>query len=184
MGFCSKAQVLKDVKNKQTSTTMGFKPSTPAHPQCICGLTVDKLGTQYRWTPRVPRVRKRALMASSTFSISLATFSSPAALFSNTKTSIACLKPHERALASSLLATRTSIYYKTSRARPMSLRNGSRGVTCSASSSALPSALLFDCDGVLVDTEKDGHRVSFNDTFTEVCMFSCFFLSLCFMSLV
>ncbi|XP_074294704.1 CBBY-like protein [Silene latifolia] len=36
-------------------------------------------------------------------------------------------------------------------------------VTCSA----LPSALLFDCDGVLVDTEKDGHRVSFNDTFTE-----------------
>ncbi|XP_062169676.1 CBBY-like protein [Alnus glutinosa] len=106
-------------------------------------------------------------MASSTFSISLATFSSPAALFSNTKTSIACLKPHERALASSLLATRTSIYYKTSRARPMSSRDSSRGVTCSASSSALPSALLFDCDGVLVDTEKDGHRVSFNDTFTE-----------------
>ncbi|KAK8982776.1 hypothetical protein V6N11_046686 [Hibiscus sabdariffa] len=31
----------------------------------------------------------------------------------------------------------------------------------------LPSALLFDCDGVLVDTEKDGHRVSFNDTFIE-----------------
>ncbi|KAK0586496.1 hypothetical protein LWI29_008009 [Acer saccharum] len=28
-------------------------------------------------------------------------------------------------------------------------------------------ALLFDCDGVLVDTEKDGHRISFNDTFTE-----------------
>ncbi|KAI4365966.1 hypothetical protein MLD38_021899 [Melastoma candidum] len=37
-------------------------------------------------------------------------------------------------------------------------------VTCSA---ALPSALLFDCDGVLVDTEKDGHRISFNDTFQE-----------------
>ncbi|KAK0586634.1 hypothetical protein LWI29_009975 [Acer saccharum] len=37
-------------------------------------------------------------------------------------------------------------------------------VTCSASSSfssVLASALLFDCDGVLVDTEKDGH------TFTE-----------------
>nr|GEV96827.1 haloacid dehalogenase-like hydrolase domain-containing protein At3g48420 [Tanacetum cinerariifolium] len=31
----------------------------------------------------------------------------------------------------------------------------------------VPSALLFDCDGVLVDTEKDGHRVSFNDTFDE-----------------
>ncbi|KAI3686396.1 hypothetical protein L1987_80071 [Smallanthus sonchifolius] len=39
---------------------------------------------------------------------------------------------------------------------------------CSAvDSSVLPSALLFDCDGVLVDTEKDGHRVSFNDTFAE-----------------
>ncbi|KAK3406587.1 hypothetical protein EUGRSUZ_K02765 [Eucalyptus grandis] len=33
--------------------------------------------------------------------------------------------------------------------------------------SPLPSALLFDCDGVLVDTEKDGHRISFNDTFQE-----------------
>ncbi|XP_042458317.1 CBBY-like protein [Zingiber officinale] len=37
----------------------------------------------------------------------------------------------------------------------------------SPSSSPLPSALLFDCDGVLVDTEKDGHRVSFNETFAE-----------------
>lgn len=44
-----------------------------------------------------------------------------------------------------------------------------------SSSSGLPSALLFDCDGVLVDTEKDGHRISFNDTFTEVLM-----LILCF----
>ncbi|KAL5714772.1 hypothetical protein ACHQM5_016684 [Ranunculus cassubicifolius] len=42
--------------------------------------------------------------------------------------------------------------------------NKSQGVTCSA---VLPSALLFDCDGVLVDTEKDGHRISFNDTFAE-----------------
>eukprot|EP00249_Psilotum_nudum_P017018 c26109_g1_i2 orf=541-1242(-) len=32
---------------------------------------------------------------------------------------------------------------------------------------AFPDALLFDCDGVLVDTERDGHRVSFNDTFAE-----------------
>ncbi|KAJ0972830.1 hypothetical protein J5N97_020789 [Dioscorea zingiberensis] len=37
----------------------------------------------------------------------------------------------------------------------------------SAAPSTLPAALLFDCDGVLVDTEKDGHRVSFNDTFAE-----------------
>lgn len=45
-------------------------------------------------------------------------------------------------------------------------------MVCSSASSSpgtpLPAALLFDCDGVLVDTEKDGHRISFNDTFTEV----------------
>ncbi|KAF7838218.1 CBBY-like protein [Senna tora] len=41
-------------------------------------------------------------------------------------------------------------------------------VACAASSaSTLPAALLFDCDGVLVDTEKDGHRISFNETFQE-----------------
>ena len=28
-------------------------------------------------------------------------------------------------------------------------------------------ALIFDCDGVLVDTEKDGHRVAFNRAFKE-----------------
>ena len=28
-------------------------------------------------------------------------------------------------------------------------------------------ALIFDCDGVLVDTEKDGHRAAFNATFRE-----------------
>lgn len=28
-------------------------------------------------------------------------------------------------------------------------------------------ALIFDCDGVLVDTEKDGHRVSFNMAFAH-----------------
>lgn len=32
---------------------------------------------------------------------------------------------------------------------------------------ALPEALLFDCDGVLVDTERDGHRVCFNKAFAE-----------------
>ncbi|XP_025827307.1 CBBY-like protein isoform X1 [Panicum hallii] len=36
-----------------------------------------------------------------------------------------------------------------------------------ASVVSLPAALLFDCDGVLVDTEKDGHRISFNETFAE-----------------
>lgn len=29
-------------------------------------------------------------------------------------------------------------------------------------------ALIFDCDGVLVDTEKDGHRVAFNRAFRDV----------------
>jgi HAD superfamily hydrolase (TIGR01509 family) len=29
-------------------------------------------------------------------------------------------------------------------------------------------ALIFDCDGVLADTERDGHRIAFNDTFAEV----------------
>ena len=28
-------------------------------------------------------------------------------------------------------------------------------------------ALIFDCDGVLVDTERDGHRVAFNDAFAK-----------------
>lgn len=50
---------------------------------------------------------------------------------------------------------------------PINKRRSSGLVRCSASSSAVPAALLFDCDGVLVDTERDGHRVSFNDAFTE-----------------
>jgi HAD superfamily hydrolase (TIGR01509 family) len=29
------------------------------------------------------------------------------------------------------------------------------------------SALIFDCDGVLADTERDGHRLAFNATFRE-----------------
>lgn len=29
-------------------------------------------------------------------------------------------------------------------------------------------ALIFDCDGVLVDTEKDGHRVAFNEAFRQL----------------
>lgn len=28
-------------------------------------------------------------------------------------------------------------------------------------------ALIFDCDGVLIDTERDGHRVAFNQAFEE-----------------
>jgi HAD superfamily hydrolase (TIGR01509 family) len=29
-------------------------------------------------------------------------------------------------------------------------------------------ALIFDCDGVLVDTEKDGHRIAFNRAFAQL----------------
>ncbi len=32
----------------------------------------------------------------------------------------------------------------------------------------LVSALIFDCDGVLADTERDGHRVAFNETFRRL----------------
>jgi HAD superfamily hydrolase (TIGR01509 family) len=31
-------------------------------------------------------------------------------------------------------------------------------------------ALIFDCDGVLADTERDGHRPAFNETFSEVAL--------------
>ncbi|KAF3575019.1 hypothetical protein F2Q69_00061332 [Brassica cretica] len=68
-------------------------------------------------------------------------------------------------------ASRSRYMGKCLRSNPTITRRGSRsgGIKCSASSSSatLPSALLFDCDGVLVDTEKDGHRISFNDTFKE-----------------
>ncbi len=30
-----------------------------------------------------------------------------------------------------------------------------------------PDALLFDCDGVLVDTEAEGHRIAFNKAFKQ-----------------
>ncbi|KAL6973112.1 hypothetical protein U1Q18_027290 [Sarracenia purpurea var. burkii] len=89
---------------------------------------------------------------------------------SHAKNSCDCsLRRHVRRifLSSSTLGRRISTN-GASRKWPInkSYRSGS---TCFAASSpsALPSALLFDCDGVLVDTEKDGHRVSFNDTFAE-----------------
>ncbi|XP_020107164.1 haloacid dehalogenase-like hydrolase domain-containing protein At3g48420 [Ananas comosus] len=49
------------------------------------------------------------------------------------------------------------------------MRSSSTSSSSSSSSPAtgLPAALLFDCDGVLVDTERDGHRISFNETFAE-----------------
>ena len=49
---------------------------------------------------------------------------------------------------------------------------GSRAMASRAPTRALrnfdyPEALLFDCDGVLCETERDGHRVTFNKTFKE-----------------
>jgi hypothetical protein len=46
----------------------------------------------------------------------------------------------------------------------------SRSLLALRSSSALSTgktleAILFDCDGVLVDTERDGHRLAFNRAF-------------------
>ena len=38
---------------------------------------------------------------------------------------------------------------------------------CQAAALQGPDALLFDCDGVLVDTEADGHRVAFNKAFKQ-----------------
>ncbi|PRQ17111.1 putative sugar-terminal-phosphatase [Rosa chinensis] len=105
-------------------------------------------------------------MASMAFGLSLATLSSTNPLHSHKKTtSISNLKSHQSTLPSSLLGTKVLIS-KTQ--RPI-IRTRHSQVTCSvaSSSSTLPSALLFDCDGVLVDTEKDGHRISFNETFKE-----------------
>lgn len=67
----------------------------------------------------------------------------------------------------------TTIFGKTLRISPSKLRQ-SKSYSCVTvkCSAVVPEALLFDCDGVLVDTEKDGHRVSFNDTFTQVCVVS------------
>jgi hypothetical protein len=49
----------------------------------------------------------------------------------------------------------------------LSRRPGPRNAYQTAQAHKLPDAILFDCDGVLVDTEKDGHRVAFNKAFTQ-----------------
>uniref|UniRef100_A0A7S0RKF3 Uncharacterized protein n=1 Tax=Chlamydomonas leiostraca TaxID=1034604 RepID=A0A7S0RKF3_9CHLO len=53
-------------------------------------------------------------------------------------------------------------------ARVAIARSVSRPVATHAA--RMPDALLFDCDGVLVDTERDGHRVSFNEAFKRKCL--------------
>lgn len=107
-------------------------------------------------------------MASTTFALSLPTFPSSTAYNSrNYIATISCKSNEKSSLclsSSSMLGSKLYVKRSTSSVNPMSMRNVR--ITCSAS--VLPSALLFDCDGVLVDTEKDGHRISFNDTFKEV----------------
>lgn len=46
-------------------------------------------------------------------------------------------------------------------------KKGTRGQRRMKITAALPEALLFECNGVLVDTERDGHRVCFNKAFEE-----------------
>ncbi|XP_021616336.1 CBBY-like protein isoform X2 [Manihot esculenta] len=106
-------------------------------------------------------------MASMTISLSFSAVSSSissASFSSQTKTPI---KSHQTNLSSTLFGAKVCAH-RTLRSKSSTQISTSIGVTCLApASSVLPSALLFDCDGVLVDTEKDGHRVSFNDTFNE-----------------
>uniref|UniRef100_A0A7S0QX16 Uncharacterized protein n=1 Tax=Pyramimonas obovata TaxID=1411642 RepID=A0A7S0QX16_9CHLO len=49
----------------------------------------------------------------------------------------------------------------------MTPNRSARALKLQCTASELPAALLFDCDGVLVDTERDGHRVTFNQAFKE-----------------
>lgn len=54
----------------------------------------------------------------------------------------------------------SAFHYATAPARkPLALSAGGAG-------SAAP-ALLLDCDGTIVDTERDGHRVAFNQAFAQ-----------------
>uniref|UniRef100_A0A7S0GHW2 Uncharacterized protein n=1 Tax=Proboscia inermis TaxID=420281 RepID=A0A7S0GHW2_9STRA len=42
-----------------------------------------------------------------------------------------------------------------------------RGASSETSDKPSLQAILFDCDGVLADTERDGHRLAFNQIFSE-----------------
>ncbi|KAL8166099.1 hypothetical protein V2J09_007598 [Rumex salicifolius] len=98
-------------------------------------------------------------------------FSLPTA--TSTNSSAAVSLPHNAVVSSSSFSPSPSAFLgrtvaMTSKAATFTLRtNRMCVVRCAATSSAVPAALLFDCDGVLVDTERDGHRISFNDTFSE-----------------
>uniref|UniRef100_A0A7S1ZBJ4 Uncharacterized protein n=1 Tax=Trieres chinensis TaxID=1514140 RepID=A0A7S1ZBJ4_TRICV len=46
-------------------------------------------------------------------------------------------------------------------------RASGHGMSVPSALSVAPEAILFDCDGVLADTERDGHRPAFNRAFAE-----------------
>ncbi|XP_052180386.1 CBBY-like protein [Diospyros lotus] len=109
-----------------------------------------------------------SLNASSSSSAAAAAASaSPKAAICHAKiAALSSSRCHLRAFSSSLSGTGITTKRASSTVSISSSRR--RSFKCSAAApSVLPSALLFDCDGVLVDTEKDGHRISFNDTFAE-----------------
>ncbi|XVF11621.1 hypothetical protein REPUB_Repub08aG0042900 [Reevesia pubescens] len=114
------------------------------------------------------------MAASTTISLSLPTFSSFSSSSTNSynQTKPSIFSHHHqftrKNLPSSLFTSTTFFYNKTATRTKQQIKTSFR-IKCSAasSSSTLPSALIFYCDGVLVDTEKDGHRISFNDTFKE-----------------
>jgi len=70
-----------------------------------------------------------------------------------------------------LLVVRSTIGFVSLSATAINNNNvnsimSSSSLNAGAASSSL-EAILFDCDGVLADTERDGHRVAFNQAFAE-----------------
>ena len=72
--------------------------------------------------------------------------------------------------------TQKSLRCPVSAVRPVSLKSRFRAARSStharpaavkAQSKSDAMTLLLDCDGVLVDTEAEGHRVSFNEAFKQ-----------------
>lgn len=63
-------------------------------------------------------------------------------------------------LASSVITSRVFNQHRDVLRRPMA-----RNRLYRIAASEYPEALLFDCDGVLVESERDGHRIAFNETF-------------------
>jgi len=59
------------------------------------------------------------------------------------------------------------LIYKGTPQGPMRYKREQDAINSSVSSSGMGGALLLDCDGTLVETERDGHRVAFNEAFEE-----------------